>query len=83
MAQVQTKTYSRITPSAAQKFVSKAYFLKLNVSKAVSFMKKKVSNWSSKFSSHSQYSIAIQDALDRDYLKRGNVTGFRSFLAIQ
>jgi hypothetical protein len=83
MAQVQTKTYSRITSSDAQKFASKAYFLKMNVSKAVSMMKQKISKLSSQFSSHSQYSIAIQEALDRDYIKRGNVTGFRSFLPIQ
>ena len=84
MAQVKTTRFSaQPAPSTTRKLVHAAYFLKSNISKAVSAMKEKVSSWSSRASAPSPNSISIQDALDRNPIKYGYATGFDRILPLK
>jgi len=85
MAQIKTQQYAGNTQTAEQKFAQAAYFSKSKISKALSVMKQKVSNWTSKFSSGSPLlasSIMIRDARDRVLIKQADATEYRRLLAV-
>jgi len=85
MAQIITQQYAGNTQTAELKFAQAAYFSKSKISNALSVMKQKVSEWTSKFSSGSSSlasSIMIQDARDRVSIKKVDATEYRRLLAV-
>ncbi|MHA1474275.1 MAG: hypothetical protein ACTSRX_05665 [Promethearchaeota archaeon] len=82
MAQIQTQNYASNIQSAEQKFAQAANSLTMKISKALSVMKQKVSEWTSSSSSGSSLlteSLMIQKAKDRDLVKYGDSASHRAF----
>jgi len=82
MAQTQTLKYASNIQTAEQRFAQKADSLNLKISKALSVMKQKVSEWTSSSSSRSSLlteSLMVQKAKDRDLVKYGNSASHRAF----
>jgi len=82
MAQIQTQNYASNIQSTEQKFAQAANSLKMKISKALSVMTQKVSEWTSSSSSGSSLlteSLMIQKAKDRDLVKYGDSASHRAF----
>ena len=85
MVQIKTQQYARNTQTAEQKFAQAAYFLNTKISKALSVMKQKVSNWTSKLSSRRPImasTIMIHEARNRDLVKSVDSTSYRRLLPV-